>query len=196
MAGLGQYQFTIMFYIIEIIMKKLVLFIGLIIFCSSCEKNNFDIDNPNVKIFVKQLKNGTYDKYAKNEKGENLWLIMPEFNKRHIPLLIELSQDTTHIEKFPINPLSSRLPFPGERDYFILGEGLLWIVEGIITETTYPSLDPFLIDTSRDDTERYKGLTTHEILMIQEIYTQWWNKNKHEERITEKPLENTSFRWF
>ena len=80
MAGLGQYQFTIMFYIIEIIMKKLVLFIGLIIFCCSCEKNNFDIDNPNVKIFVKQLKNGTYDKYAKNEKGENLWLIIVSFS--------------------------------------------------------------------------------------------------------------------
>lgn len=177
-------------------MKKLIFLIGLIIFCNSCDKDNFDIDNPNVEAFVKQLKNGTYNKYEKNEKAENLWLIMPKFSKQHIPLLIEFSNDTTHIKEFPLNPISSRRPFPEGRNYFILGECLLWIVDGVVNETTYPSLDPFLIDDSKHDSQKYKGITTKEILIIHEIYKQWWNENKNKEKITVNPLENTSFRWY
>ncbi len=177
-------------------MKKLLFFIGLIIFCSSCEKNNFDIDNPNVEMFVKQLKNGTYNKYEKNEKAENLWLMMPKFSKKHITSLIEFSKDTTHIKEFPINPMSSRRPFPEGRSYFILGECLLWIVDGVVKETTYSSLDPFLIDTSKIDSQKYKGITTNEVLLIQEIYKQWWNENKNKEKIIVNPLENTSYRWY
>ena len=42
-------------------MRKLPFIAILVILCFGCEKDKFDIDNPDVEIFVKQLKNGTYD---------------------------------------------------------------------------------------------------------------------------------------
>lgn len=168
-------------------------FIVLTAFCNSCKKDNFDIDHPDVETFVKQLKDGTYNKYETNDKGENLWLKMPKFSETHIPLLIALSKDTTHIKNFPVNPMSSRSPFPEGRSYFILGEGLLWIVDGIIKATAYTSLDPFLIDVSKNEAERYKGITTREILKVQEIYANWQKSNR---ALTGNPLENSPYRWF
>jgi len=137
-------------------MKRLSFIAALIFLCFGCEKGKFDIDNPVVSVFVKQLKNGTYDCYEKGEDGENLWLLMPKFTRSHIQSLIDFSKDTTHITDFPINPISSRRPFPEGREYFILGERLLWTVEGIRNGYGFGSLDPFLIDTALAESERYK----------------------------------------
>ncbi len=174
---------------------RTTLFLFLIIFAglTSCEKNDFNIENPNVEIFVKQLKKGTYNQYEKNEKGESLWLKMPEFKKKHIYKLIELAADTTHISNFPINPISSRQPTPG-RD-FILGETLLWIVDGIIKGVKYPSLDPYIINTSLPDKDKFKGISAKEILQVQDIYKEWWKNNKHKNQTTTYPLDNTPYRW-
>jgi hypothetical protein len=161
-----------------------------------CEKERFDIDNPNVAVFVKQLKNGTYDCYEKGESGENLWLLMPEFTPNHISSLIKFAKDTSHIDDFPINPISSRRPYPEGREYFILGECLLWTVEGIRNSYGYGSLDPFIIDTGLSERERYKGLSSTEILIVWELYNQWWLDYKFNEWQDKNPLEGTSFRWF
>ncbi len=153
---------------------KIITVSILILSLLSCEKNVFDIENPDVEIFVRKLKNGTYNEYEKSETGENLWLKMPEFEKKHISKLIELAADTTHIRKFLINPVSSICPTPLGRDYFVLGEGLLWIVEGIITGKQYPSLSPYLINMSLPEKDKYtgisKGISAEEILQIQRIY--------------------------
>ncbi len=190
---------------------KIITVSVLIISLLSCEKSifdgedpkpvtcliyRFDIKNPDVDIFVGQLKNGTYNEYEKSETGENLWLKMPEFEKKHISKLIELAADTTHIRKFLTNPLSSRWPKPLGRDYFILGEGLLWIVEGIITGKQYPSLDPYLINTSLPKKDKYKGISAKEVLQIQRIYKKWWESNKHKDKAINSPLNNTVYRWF
>ena len=161
-----------------------------------CEKDKFDIDNPDVEIFVKQLKNGTYDCYEKGETGENLWLLMPKFTPNHISSLIEFAKDTTHISDFPINPISSRRPFPEGREYFILGECLLWTVEGIRNGYRYGSLDPFLIDTALAESIRYKGLKSDEILIVREIYKDWWDNYKDSNWKDNNPLADTSYRWF
>jgi len=177
-------------------MKKLSTIPLLILLCFGCEKEKFDIDNPKVAVFVKQLKNGSYNCYEKGESGENLWLLMPKFTPNHISSLIEFAKDTSHISNFPINPISSRTPFPAGRDYFILGECLLWTVEGIRNGYGYGSLDPFLIDTSLDEIERYKGLTSNEILLVREVYKQWWIDFKDNDWQDKNPLEETSYRWF
>jgi len=177
-------------------MRKLSFITILILFGISCEKDKFDIDNPNVEIFVKQLKNGTYDYYEKGENGENLWLLMPKFTRSHIPSLIAFAKDTTHITDFPINPISSRRPFPEGRDYFILGECLLWTVEGIRNGYGYGSLDPFLIDTALTESERFKGLKCTEILIVRDIYKDWWNNFQDNDWKDINPLGETSYRWF
>jgi hypothetical protein len=177
-------------------MKRLSFIIILILLCIGCEKEKFDIDNPNVEIFVRQLKNGTYDYYEKGETGENLWLLMPKFTRSHIQSLIDFSKDTSHITNFPINPISSRRPYPEGREYFILGECLLWTVEGIRNGYGYGSLDPFLIDTALAESERYKGLNGDEILIVRDIYKNWWYNFKDSDWKDNNPLEDTSFRWF
>jgi len=177
-------------------MKKLFIIIFLPLLYIGCEKEKFDIDNPDVSVFVKQLKDGTYDCYEKGESGENLWLLMPKFTSNHISSLNEFANDTSHISDFPINPISSRRPFPEGREYFILGECLLWTVEGIRTGYGYGSLDPFLIDTALAESERYKGLNGDEILLIRDIYKNWWDNYKDGDWNDTNPLEETSYRWF
>lgn len=177
-------------------MKKLV-FVACIALCfMSCEKVEFDVNNPDVKKFVQQIKKGTYNVFEKGENYERLWLKMPEFNENHIQSLINFSKDTTHINKFPLNPISSRAPFPDDRNYFILGECLLWIVEGIRIDDKYGSLDPFLIDMSLAGIEKLKGLKGSEILTVGDLYSDWWNNNKGGDWRNQNPLENTSFMWY
>lgn len=178
------------------LMKKLLFIPFLILSFFGCEKDKFDIDNPNVAVFVKQLKNDSYDCYEKGESGENLWLLMPKFTPNHISSLIEFAKDTSHISDFPINPISSRRPFPEGREYFILSECLLWTVEGIRTSYGYGSLDPFLIDVGLPESERYKGLRGEEILIVRDIYKKWWDNYKDGDWNDTKPLEETSYRWF
>jgi hypothetical protein len=168
----------------------------LLLFCIGCEKNNLDLSNPDVAIFVKQLKQGTYDYYEKGEDGENLWLLMPGFRPDHISSLIEFAKDTTHITDFPVNPMSSRSPYPEGRDYFILGECLLWTVEGIRNDHGYGSLDPYLINTSLAESVRFKGLKGDGILIVRDIYKSWWDNFKESNWKDKNPLEGTFYRWF
>ncbi len=175
---------------------KNLFFIILILFLISCEKDDFDIDNPDVEKFVNQIKTETYSQYEKGENGENLWLLMPNFTERHIQALIDFSKDTSHIAAYPFNPISSRTPFPHGRNYCILGECLLWTVEGIRNGYGYGSLDPYLIDTSLIESERYNGLKGTDILIVRDIYNNWWSDFKDNDWITRNPLEHTSYIWF
>jgi len=177
-------------------MKKIYFVIFLSILCTGCTKDKFNLNKPDVDLFVKQLKNGTYNLWEKGEKGENLWLLMPAFNPGHISALLEHAKDTSHINEFPINPISSRRPFPEGREYFILSECLLWIVEGIRNGYGYGSLDPYMIDTSLIDSERFKGLRCNDILIVRDIYKEWWDTLKDDVWQSKDPLEETSYRWF
>jgi hypothetical protein len=173
-------------------MKKL-LFVILILFCISCEKDKFDPNSPKVETFVQQIKNGTYDFYEKDENGNALWLIMPKFTKMDIQKLITLSNDTSHVEIFPTNPISSRPPQPEGRDYFILGECLLWVVEGIRNGTGYGSLDPYLV---KDNDENHSDINGSEVLIVRDYYQEWWNKYEDKNWTNINPLEGKPYRWF
>ncbi|WP_460686974.1 DUF4943 family protein [Niabella aquatica] len=173
-------------------MKKWILFTMIGMLFMGCKKDQFDINNPGVEKFVQLLKSGTYSEYERNEKGGLLWLKMPKFRQEHIAALIDLSKDTTHIQRFPTNPISSRTPIPYGRDYFVLGECLLWMVECV---RSGGSLDPYLIDTSKDVNESYKGVITTEILIISDKYRQWWSSYKNGNWKGNDPLAGTSYRW-
>lgn len=51
-------------------MKTLVTVCLLSMMCLGCERGRFDVSNPDVTEFVKQLKNGTYDQYEWTEEGD------------------------------------------------------------------------------------------------------------------------------
>jgi hypothetical protein len=178
-------------------MNNLIIFTVLTLFCMSCEKDDFNIENPNVEKFVQQIKNGTYDKYELNENGEKLWTKMPNFKKEHIPLLIEHALDTTKItpwEHFPLNPINSIPPYRivEGKSYIMLGEYFLWCVEGIIEGNTFASLTPILKNQNYREDERLNG---KEILEVGKLYQDWWKENSRIVGTNKLPLEGTAYRW-
>lgn len=165
------------------------------IFCFSCQGDDFSVNNPDVKKFAEQLKDGSYDEFEFNENGERLWTKMPEFDVKDIPVLIDLSKDTTLINPvnhFPVNPMSSLLPFRSVngKPYIMLGEFLLWCAEGVIQGKTYPSLVPVLKKTGS-----HRSLSGKEILEIRDIYLNWWNEFGKEGELDNSPLKGTDYTW-
>jgi hypothetical protein len=174
-------------------MKKLLLIL-MTLGCFSCQKVAFDLNNPDVETFVQQIKNGTYNQYKKGDKGENLWLLMPKFTKDHIQSLIDFSKDTASINNFPLNPISSGKPFPYDRQYIILGECLLWTVEGIRNGREYGSLNPVLLDTTLAN--NFKGLKGVDVLKAQDLYQIWWRTYANSDWQQQNPLKNAPYKWF
>ena len=179
-------------------MKQIGLIILIIVFCFGCT-NNFDLENPNVKQFVLQLKNGTYNKYYLGENGEKLWTIFPKFTLKDIPLLIELAKDTTLVNPcghFPVNSISSIRPYRtdenGNIKGIMLGEYLLWSVETIINNGEFPSLIPAL---RQENNIQHIGLTGKEILVVREKYLNWWNDCGRTGNISVTPLSGTGYWW-
>ncbi len=177
-------------------MKKLTISI-LILFCMSCEKEAFDVNNPDVDTFVRQLKEGTYDHYKLGEDGEKLWPEIPNFTRKYIPLLINHSLDTTLIcpsDHFPVNPISSLTPYRWDdgKACIMIGEYLLWCVQGIIEHKTFASLAPILINTNKTNDERLSG---KEILEVVKLYQEWWEINSKIGDTDNLPLDGTIYFW-
>lgn len=178
-------------------MKYLILFSVLALFCNSCNKGDFDIKNPDVRVFIEQLKDCTYDEIEIAETGERLWTKMPDFHMKDVPLLISLSKDTEMISPcghFPVNPISSIPPYRinNGKEFIMIGEFLLWCVEAIIAGRDFASLTPVLVNENHSPEQR---LTAEEILAVRKIYQDWWNKNGHMEDPMDLPLEGTEYRW-
>jgi hypothetical protein len=174
-------------------MRTLSKYFVLSVFCFACQKESFNLANPDVDLFVEQIKTGTYSFYKKGEDGKNLWLIMPEFKEQHITKLLKYAKDTTYIYKFPENPVSSLSPFPYGRNYLILGECLLSIIEGIRKGRTFPSLAPYLVVIHPE--YNVSGLNGNEILSVWELYNTWWETYKNDDWNSHDPLAGTKYRW-
>ena len=171
----------------DTIMKiKAYLLILSLISLISCSKNAFDINDPDVDEFVSIVKNGNYF----IEVGYEL----PNFSLEHIAGLLHYSKDTSWIEEFPSNPLSSRYTMPK-----ILNECIFWIIDGIRYSNKYPSLEPCLRDTSDfSETEGYSRLSGRELIDVADLYLDWYDayKTNHSEDIRTKNIfKNTSYRW-
>ena len=178
-------------------MKKLIIIAIISFCCFSCNKNEFSIDDPDVKMFVELLKNGTYNEYELGDNGENLWPKMPNFGKEHVPLLIHLSQDTTLIysySHFPTNPVSSIPPYRinNGKECIMIGEFLLWCAEGVIEENVFASLVPIIINKSIGEENRLSG---SEILEVRIIFQNWWNEYGKLGEYGIFPLDGTSYKW-
>lgn len=167
------------------VMKKIIPLIALL-FCISCSKKINTFSNPDPKIFVEQIKSGTY-----NTKSPEGFVEIPDFNKADIGELIKYVKDLRAIKSYPINPLSS-ITFP-ER---YLGESLMWTIEGIRSGTKYPSLGGRLGKKGSAEL-----LTKEEILQVADIYISWWRSVKGMSDLTSvnyyaiNPLENTNYFW-
>ncbi len=179
-------------------MKNLITFSVLLLFlCTSCENDDFDLKNPNVEQFVRQIKNGSYNKFEFSGNGERLWTEMPQFKVEHIPILINFSNDTSLISPFdhiPLNPVSSIPPYrmSNGKACIMVGEYLLWCIEGIIEGTAFASLTPILLNQTYTEDERLNG---KEIIEVSKLYQNWWEESGKFGNMNKLPLDDTVYKW-
>jgi hypothetical protein len=129
-----------------------------------CQNNDFDLKNPNVEQCINIVKRGDYFK----ESGYEL----PDFSLKDIGTLLDYSKDTTAIKEFPTHPVSSKYTAPK-----ILGECILWTVEGIRLGCKYPSLEPCIIDTTTySETAGFLRLTQPQLIEISDMYMDWYDE--------------------
>ena len=176
-------------------MKKYFLLLISGLTAISCAQEDFNPENPDVNVFVQQIKNGTFNIHEQSENGEKLWLVMPDFTAEHVEILLSYAMDTTAITKFPANPSSSHSLYPEGRDYLILGECLLWIVEGIRLNSKFGSLHPYLINEDLSSSEQYNGLSGQEVQNVSSLYQSWWNEYKDQNWQQVNPLANSQYAW-
>lgn len=93
-------------------MKKTLMMlwmaVSLMVSLVGCSSEEMDYENPDVTVFVKQLKAGTYN--MKNEKGV---VEVPHFTEEDIPELLKYAEDLTIIPSFPsvYNTNNGKNPF-------------------------------------------------------------------------------------
>jgi hypothetical protein len=113
---------------------------------------------------------------------------------KDIDRLLYYSHDTSQIEEFPTNPLSSKYTTPK-----VLNECLLWTIDGIRFSNKYPSFEPCLIDTSNlIEDFGYSRLNGDQLIEVSNFYLNWYEEyiaNPSDALKTKNLLENTSFTW-
>ena len=156
------------------------------ILLTSCQEEDFDIRQPDVGRFVSLLKDGSYTRRVGNE--------LPDFTLEHIEELMPYLNDTTRIEYFPANPISSKYTSPK-----ILSECLLWTIEGIRLKNKFPSMEPCLIDTLvYSESRGFARLSGKQLLEVSEVYSAWYAEYRiqpSEVLRSRNVLEATSFKW-
>jgi hypothetical protein len=157
----------------------------------SCSDDTLDIENPDVDLFVKQLKAGTL---AVNE--ETGTVVMPQFTTDDIDALLYYAEDLSEIPSFPLAPVSY---LAGGKPR--LGECVLWVIESIRLGSN-ASLGCRMV---HNDAVNYEGiyfLSDDELLDAAAYYRRWWNNEKHFgifsviEHSASEPLAGSDYRWW
>ena len=149
----------------------------LIVSFTGCTSEEMDYNNPDVALFVKQLKSGTYK--MKNEKGV---VEVPHFTEEDIPELLKYAED--------LNNGKIRL-----------GECMLWVIESI-RQGTPPSLGCKMVLANAENYEAIYFLTDEEVLDAAACYRSWWEERQYPKtRWTidpcyDEPLCGSGYRWW
>ena len=142
-------------------MKKTLMMlwmaVSLMVSLVGCSSEEMDYENPDVTVFVKQLKAGTYN--MKNEKGV---VEVPHFTEEDIPELLKYAEDLTIIPSFPsvYNTNNGKIR---------LGECMLWVIESI-RQGTAPSLGCRMVLANAENYEAIYFLTDDEVLDAARVY--------------------------
>ena len=175
-------------------MKKtlfVMLAVLLAISCTSCNEGTIDYNHPDVDLFVKQLKDGSY-----KTKGPEGYVEVPRFTKEDIPELLSYSEDLTIIPSFPLPPVSV---YFGSK--VLVGECMVWIVESIRLGQ-YASLGCKMV---RADALNYEGiyfLSDQEVHDAAKRYRYWWENVRYPKTewsvapCFDDPLCGSGYRWW
>lgn len=156
-----------------------------------CSEEILDYNNPEVKLFVKQLKAGTYN--TTNEAGI---VEVPNFSRRHIPELLKYIEDTSEIPSFPLTASSPQ--FGGKPR---LGECVMWIIESIRLKHN-PSMGCKLVTKNAESYDGIYFLSNEQLLEAAMLYRNWWEKVENPGSLwwsdlwVSDPLLGSSYRWW
>lgn len=170
---------------------KHIFYLLLLITVSGCGNSTLDFNYPEVDLFVKQLKAGTYT--TKSPEG---FVEVPNFTYEDIPALLSYSTDLTIIPSFPLPPIA-----PSITNEIRLGECMLWIVETIRTNR-YASLGCHILRSDADNYEAQYFLTDEELLDAVQHYKTWWENRIYPKTrwsvdpCFDNPLCGTGYQWW
>lgn len=159
--------------------------------CTGCSDETLDYNNPDVDLFVKQLKSGNYT--TKSPKG---FVEVPIFSEKDIPALLRYAEDMTVIPSFPLPPVSAY--FSGK---IRLGECVLWIVESVRLGN-YASLGCKMVRANAVNYEGIYFLTDEEVLDAAARYRRWWENRQFPRTVWtidacfNEPLCGSGYRWW
>lgn len=178
---------------------KRALFILLIAFVaslslSSCNDDKMDYNHPDVDLFVKQLKSGSYR--TKSPAG---FVEVPRFSETDIPTLLKYAADTSVIPSFPMPAKVSSVYETKIR----LGECMLWIVETIRLGHS-ASKGCHMVVANAENYEAMYFLNDKELKDAADRYRSWWDeRSKHRSRTMwtiepcyDNPLCSSGYRWW
>lgn len=170
---------------------QLLAFVFLILAFASCSKEMLDYNNPDVDLFVKQLKAGKY--VVQDAGGAD---IVPNFTNEDIGDLLEYAEDLTVIPSFPLAPVSY-----SAGGKLRLGECILWLVETIRLGHN-ASMGCKMVHI---DAENYEGiyfLSDEEVLDAAVRYRRWWEGKKYPRTVWtvdpcyDEPLCGSNYMWW
>ncbi|WP_294607882.1 DUF4943 family protein [uncultured Bacteroides sp.] len=157
----------------------------------SCTEETLDYNNPDVDLFVKQLKGGKYS--VESPEGLNT---VPRFTVNDIEGLLKYVEDLTVIPSFPLAPVSY-----SAGGKLRLGECILWTVETIRLGQN-ASMGCKMVHA---DAENYEGiyfLSDDEVLDAAARYRRWWESRKYPRTMWtidpcyDEPLCGSGYMWW
>lgn len=157
----------------------------------SCTEEALDYNNPDVDLFVKQLKGGKY--LVESPEGLNT---VPRFTVDDIEGLLKYAEDLTVIPSFPLAPVSY-----SAGGKLRLGECILWTVETIRLGQN-ASMGCKMVHV---DAENYEGiyfLSDDEVLDAAARYRRWWEGRKYPRTMWtidpcyDEPLCGSGYMWW
>lgn len=168
-----------------------ILFASVSFLFTSCSKEVLDYNNPDVDLFVKQLKEGKY--ITEDSDGLNT---MPKFTIDDIGELLKYAEDMTVIPSFPLAPVSY-----SAGGKLRLGECILWTVESIRLGHN-ASMGCKMVHTNAENYEGIYFLSDEEVLDAATRYRRWWENRKYPRTMWtidpcyDEPLCGSGYMWW
>lgn len=172
-------------------MASVALFVLLSFSFVACSEETFDYNNPNVDLFVKQLKEGRYS--TENSEGEN---VVPLFTVENIESLLKYAEDLTLIPAFPLATVSY-----SAGGKLRLGECILWTIETIRLGQN-ASMGCKMVHADADNYEGIYFLSDEEVMDAAARYRRWWETRKYPRTMWtidpcyDEPLCGSGYMWW
>lgn len=166
-------------------MKRFILAFTCLTLLYGCDGYNRNFyKDPDVDLFIKQLKDGSFGRTFEYSNTE-----LPDFERRHIPALMKYVNDMTPVHNYPMG----KPALTGSTRW--IAEGVLWTIDGIRLGRKYPCKMGIL--ARQND---YSVTTEEDIQQVATLYIAWWNgeltpDDKIRNLFLDDPLKDTDYYW-